>query len=96
MAANPPESGILQIAHWAVLAVWIGVESAERRIFHQDTSSGPRVIHAVSKTSCQKLASTHSLVKTDYRLPKSAISAMSSAGITCFHPFGLAPGPRYR
>ncbi len=34
---------------WVVLAVWIGSKSTDRCIFYQDTSSGPRRPHAVSK-----------------------------------------------
>jgi hypothetical protein len=34
---------------WVVLAVWIGAKSTDRCIFYQDTSSGPRRPHAVSK-----------------------------------------------
>jgi hypothetical protein len=53
---NTPERGAQGVQVWQIWrpiyrsqAVWAGTESAQRRIFHQDMSSGPRGPYAASK-----------------------------------------------
>ncbi len=75
---------------WEVLAVTNCTKSDKRHIFHQDTSSGPRGPHAVSKVLGRFPALT-------CPLSKPAVSSLNLQDLqliplTSFHPFTVASG----
>ncbi len=74
-----------------VLAILAGTESAERHIFHQDMSFGPKGPYASQKLLVIIGIDTFQ-VKTGHQLHRSARSATESAHIASFRLFAVAEG----
>jgi hypothetical protein len=84
---NSQSAGVRNTAnsHCAVLAVWTGAESAERCIFHQDTSFGPRGKYCVL---------SHKLlvnVVVEIRRRKLTIGGLNPIYIYAVIPLGILP-----